>query len=353
MSKAVDLLKKLIAFPSISREEDKTASLIQQALVAEGVDAQRQKNNVWACSKHYDSDKPTLLLNSHHDTVPPAKGYSRDPFTPYQADGRLYGLGANDAGGPLVSLFAAFLHFYARQDLAYNLVFAATAEEEISGENGISSLLPELPAIDCAIVGEPTDMHMAVAEKGLMVLDCTARGQSGHAARDEGRNAIYEALTDIHWFREYRFEKCSEFLGPVKMTVTGIEGGIKHNVVPDSCSFMVDVRTTDAYSNEEALQIIREHTHSDIRPRSTRLNSSRLPTEHPLVLAARDLGIKKFGSATLSDQALLPMPSVKIGPGESSRSHTADEFILLREIEEGIDTYIRLITQLQQHRLSS
>lgn len=348
MNKALELLQKLIARPSLSREEDKTAELLQQALSLEGIEAHRHKNNIWACNRHFDPTKPTLLLNSHHDTVPPAEGYSRDPFKPQKDDGRLYGLGANDAGGALVSLYATFLHFYEQKDLAYNLVLAASAEEEISGTDGISSLLKELPPIDCAIVGEPTGMQMAVAEKGLMVLDCTASGHSGHAARGEGQNAIYEAMKDINWFKNYEFEHSSELLGPIRMSVTGIEGGTKHNVVPESCRFMVDVRTTDIHSNEEVLAIIRRHVRSEVRPRSTRLNPSSIRTSHPLVQAGKKLGLKLFGSSTLSDQALLSVPSVKIGPGESARSHTADEFILIQEIEDGIDTYIKLITQLQQ-----
>jgi len=348
MKQAIELLKDLIALPSLSREEEKTASLIRHTLESVGVEVRRHKNNVWACNKYFDPEKPTLLLNSHHDTVAPSEGYTRDPYIPHLADGKIYGLGANDAGGPLVSLLAAFLHFYEEKNLKYNFVYAVTAEEEISGKNGISSLLQKLPDLECAIVGEPTGMQMAVAEKGLMVLDCTAAGQSGHAARDEGENAIYKALGDINWFRQYRFENCSEFLGPVKMSVTGIEGGTKHNVVPESCTFMVDVRTTDAYSNEETLEIIRKHTASEIIPRSTRLNPSSIPEGHPLVQAGKHLGLEQYGSSTLSDQALLSVPSVKIGPGDSSRSHTADEFITIQEIEDGIETYIKLITEVQQ-----
>lgn len=345
---AIGLLQKLITSPSLSGEEDETASLIFQTLESEGVEVHRHKNNVWAENKHFDADKPTLLLNSHHDTVPPAKAYSRDPYTPYLSEGKLYGLGANDAGGPLVSLLATFLHFHKQKKLNYNLVFAATAEEENSGENGIISVLQELPPVDCAIVGEPTGMQMAVAEKGLMVLDCTTAGESGHAARDEGINAIYEALKDIQWFKKYSFDKGSEFLGPIKMSVTGIQGGTKHNVVPETCTFVIDVRTTDVYSNLEVLGIIRAHTRSEIIPRSTRLNPSFIPEDHPLVQAGEKLGLEQFGSSTLSDQTHLSVPSVKIGPGESSRSHTADEFIKIREIEDGIETYIKLITQLQQ-----
>lgn len=345
---AIDLLRQLIATPSISREESETAALIHDALDSKGIRVHRYKNNIWGQNKHFDSKKPTLLLNSHHDTVPPAEGYSRDPYKAEIVDNKLFGLGSNDAGGPLVSLLAAFLHFYSQADLNYNLIFTATAEEEISGDKGISALLEELPEIDFAIVGEPTDMEMGIAEKGLMVLDCHSAGESGHAARNEGVNAIYEAMQDLRWFQEYEFEHTSELLGPVIMNVTCIQGGTKHNVVPETCSFTVDVRSTDAYSNLEVLEIIKEHVKSEVIPRSTRLNSSSISSNHPLVKAGDTLGLKQFGSATMSDQALIPVPSVKIGPGDSRRSHTADEFILISEIEQGIETYIKLITQVQQ-----
>ena len=344
--KAIMLLKKLIETPSLSREEDKTAELLISFFSENGVETERLGNNVWARNKHFDLKKPTLLLNSHHDTVKPNSGYTKDPFKAVVEEGKLYGLGSNDAGGCLVSLIATFLHFYAEPDLAYNLVLAASAEEEISGKDGIEKLLPTLPEIDLAIVGEPTQMHMAVAEKGLMVLDCVAHGKSGHAARDEGENALYKAVKDIEWFRTYSFDRSSAALGPVKMSVTMIDAGKQHNVVPDTCHFVVDVRTTDAYSNEETLAIIREHVTAEVTPRSTRLNPSGIAQEHALVQAGLALGRETYGSPTLSDQALMPFTSLKMGPGDSARSHTADEFIYLSEIEEGIGLYIELINKI-------
>lgn len=343
---AIELLKKLIATPSFSGEERDTAALLVQYFEDKKIPVRRHANNVWTVNAHYDEAKPTLLLNSHHDTVKPNSGYSRDPFSPAVEDGRLYGLGANDAGGPLTSLIAAFVHFYNRRDLAYNLVFAASAEEEISGDNGIVSILDKLPALDAALVGEPTQMRMAVAEKGLMVLECTAEGRSGHAARTEGENAIYAALDDIQWFRTYAFPRESAALGPVKMTVTVIGAGEQHNVVPDACTFTVDVRSTDAYTNREILQVIRDHVRAKVQPRSTRLNPSFIPPDHPMVRAGKALGLQQYGSPTLSDQAFLSVPSMKMGPGKSARSHTADEFIGLKEIEEGIETYIKLLTNI-------
>src|SRR5699024_1818723 len=287
--------------------------------------------------------KPTILLNSHHDTVKPNSGYTRDPFSPAIEDGKLFGLGSNDAGGPLTSLIAAFVHFYPQEKLTYNLVLAATGEEEISGDNGLVSILGKIPEIDCAIVGEPTQMRMAVAEKGLMVLECTARGVSGHAARDEGENAIYTALRDIEWLRTYQFDKISDMLGPVKMTATVIEGGSQHNVVPDTCMFTVDVRSTDAHDNAEILNVIDQHMASEITARSIRLNPSFIPLDHPIVRSGDKLGLEQYGSPTLSDQSILPVPSLKIGPGKSARSHTPDEFIRLGEIKEGINIYITLL----------
>ncbi len=322
IQESVELLKQLIATPSLSKEEEGTAGILQDFFAEKNVPVQRTKNNIWVLNKHFEKSKPTLLLNSHHDTVKPNSGYTRNPFIPVVEQGRLYGLGSNDAGGPLVALIAAFLHFYDMPDLKFNLVLAATAEEEISGRNGLAKILPALPKIDLAIVGEPTSMQMAIAEKGLMVLDCIAHGKSGHAAREEGENAIYKALQDIAWIRDYRFPQLSETLGPVKMSVTIIKSGSQHNVIPAECEFTVDVRTTDAYSNEEVLEIIRQNVHSDVKPRSTRLQPSSIPKKHFLVQAAQQLGIKTYGSPTLSDQALLNAPSVKMGPGESSRSHT-------------------------------
>ncbi|WP_237586885.1 M20 family metallo-hydrolase [Pontibacter russatus] len=343
---AVELLKALIETPSFSREEDKTAGLIAQFLEARGVAVHRELNNVWAFNRHYDAEKPTLLLNSHHDTVRPNPGWTRDPFAATEEGGKLYGLGSNDAGGCLVSLIATFLHFQEREEMAYNLVLAATAEEEISGRNGIEHILPQLGSIEAAIVGEPTEMHLAVAEKGLLVLDCVAKGKAGHAAREEGVNAIYEALPDIQWFQNYRFPEESEHLGPVKMSVTVVQAGTQHNVVPDNCQFTVDVRLTDKYSMEEVLGIIRQHVKAEVKPRSMRLRPSSIPKEHPLVQAGLRLGRLTYGSPTTSDQALLPMPSLKMGPGFSGRSHMADEYIYLHEIEEGINLYIKMLEQV-------
>ena len=344
--KALDLLTKLIAVPSFSREEDGTASLIQSFFENEGVQVQRSGNNILVRNKHFTSDKPSVLLNSHHDTVRPNSGYTRDPFKPEIIDGKLFGLGSNDAGGPLVSLIATFLHFYDRPDLRYNVVLAATAEEEISGTGGIERIWESIVPIDFAVVGEPTLCEMATAEKGLMVLDCIARGKSGHAAREEGVNAIYAALPDIEWFRTFSFPSLSETLGDMKMTVTIINSGNQHNVVPAECKFTVDVRVTDKYSLEEALAIIKKHVKCEVTPRSLRIRSSGIAMDHPLVLSAKKMGLRLYGSPTTSDQALIPAPSVKIGPGDSARSHSADEFIYLHEIEKGINTYITLLSNV-------
>lgn len=340
---AISLLKQLIETPSLSKEETNTADLIQSFFNNKGVQTERLGNNVWAKNLHFYQTKPTVLLNSHHDTVKPNSGYTKDPFKATEENSKLYGLGSNDAGGSLVSLIAAFLHFYDRDDLEYNLVLAATAEEEISGKEGIEALLPHLPPIDFGVVGEPTLMEMAVAEKGLMVLDCIAKGQSGHAARNEGVNAIYAAIHDIDWFRTHKFPKQSETLGPIKMSVTMIDAGSQHNVVPDECRFVVDVRTTDAYTNQETLDIIRGSVEATVTPRSTRLNPSGIDIDHPIVKAGLAMGRKTYGSPTLSDQALMPFPTLKMGPGDSARSHTADEFIHINEIKEGIDIYIKLL----------
>jgi acetylornithine deacetylase len=342
------LLEGLIALPSFSREEDKTADLIQAFLHRHGVEAHRKGNNVWARNRYYDAGKPTVLLNSHHDTVRPNAGYTKDPFQPLVEDGKLFGLGSNDAGGCLVSLLATFLYFQAGPNLAYNLVIAATAEEEVSGVNGIELLYRDLGPIDFAIVGEPTQMHLAVAEKGLMVLDAVAYGRSGHAAREEGDNAIYKALKDIEWFRTYQFPEVSEYLGPVKMSVTIIQAGSQHNVVPDRCAYTVDVRVTDSYTHEEVLDIIRSQVGAEVTPRSMRLRSSRIDKGHPIVQAGLKMGRQTYGSPTSSDQALIPATSIKIGPGDSARSHTADEFIYLHEIKEGIEIYIRLLQEVIQ-----
>jgi acetylornithine deacetylase len=343
---SIELLKRLISIASFSREEDKTADAIEIFFNEHGLHPERSQNNIWSFNKFYDAGKPTILLNSHHDTVKPNPGYTRDPFSPEVEDGKLYGLGSNDAGGCLVSLIAAFRFFYEKQNLNYNLCIAATAEEEISGKNGIESLVPELGPLDFAIVGEPTLMDLAIAERGLVVLDCVAHGKAGHAAREEGENAIYKALKDIEWFQTYKFPKESEVFGPIKMSVTVINAGSQHNVVPAKCEFVVDVRVTDAYRNEELVELIKQHVSCDITPRSTRLKPSSISKEHPFVQAGLAMGKKTYGSPTTSDQALLDITSVKIGPGDSARSHMADEFIYLDEIREGIELYVKMLDKL-------
>jgi acetylornithine deacetylase len=345
--KAIFLLKELIALPSFSREEDKTASIIEIFLQSCGVKTQRDMNNVWAQNKHYDPAKKTILLNSHHDTVKPNKGYTLDPFTPIEKEGKLYGLGSNDAGGCLVDLMAAFLYFYEEENLAYNLVYAATAEEETSGKNGIEAALPLLGPIDCGIVGEPTLLDMAVAERGLMVLDCTAYGVAGHAARNEGDNALYKAIEDINWIQNYQFDKVSDLLGPSKMTVTVIETDSKqHNVVPAQCKYMVDVRVNELYTFEEVLEKVKSSIKSEVVPRSTRLRSTSIPLDHPLVQAGISLGKSYYGSPTTSDKALMPFVTLKMGPGDSARSHSADEFIYVDEVKDGVVAYIELLKKV-------
>lgn len=345
-AEAIKLLSELIAIPSLSKDEVKTADHIEKYFTEREIKADRKGNNVWVKNLNFSAAKPTILLNSHHDTVKPNAGFTRNPHEPAQEDGKLFGLGSNDAGGALVSLIMAFLYFYNQKDLKFNLILAATAEEEISGESGIRSILKEIGDIYFGIVGEPTEMDMAIHEKGLIVLDCESKGAAGHAARDEGINAIYEALEDIQWFRTFEFPKQSVTLGPVKMAVTMIEAGSQHNVIPEVCRFVVDVRTTDAYTNEETLEIIRTYVKSDVKERSTRLQPSRIDSDHEIVKAANALGMNLFGSPTLSDQALLPFPTVKIGPGVSERSHTADEFIYIEEIKEGILGYLTLLNKL-------
>ena len=346
LSLAIDLLKKLIATPSFSKEEDKTASIIKNFFQQHSIQAEQRGNNIWGKNKYYDPSKPTILLNSHHDTVRPNQGYTRDPYSPTIADGKLYGLGSNDAGGPLVSLIATFLHFYDRQDLTHNIVLTATAEEEISGVNGIESIWSLLPKIDYAIVGEPTLTDVAIAEKGLLVLDCISHGKAGHAARAEGENAIYNAMKDIEWFRSFQFSRTSSTLGNVKMSVTIIQAGQAHNQVPPECTFTVDIRVTDAYTLEEVLGIVKENVSCSVTPRSLRLRPSGIGEDHPLIKAVKKQGKKLYGSPTTSDRALIPVPSIKMGPGDSARSHSADEFIFLKEIEEGIKSYIQLIENL-------
>lgn len=343
---AVDLLKDLIVIESFSRNEDKTAQLIEVFLRRHGVVANRKLNNVWAYNQHFNNSLPTILLNSHHDTVKPHAKWTKNPFEPVVVDGKLYGLGSNDAGGALVSLIATFLHFYRRTDLKYNLLMTATAEEEISGINGVESILPQLGKIDFAIVGEPTQMQMAIAEKGLLVIDCHAKGKAGHAAREEGENAIYIALDDINWFRSFKFDRVSEYLGPIKMSVTIVKAGSQHNVVPDSCEFTVDIRVTEEYTHQEILDEIRKHVKSEVIARSVRLKSSSIAPSHPIVRAGLALDRKTYGSPTTSDQAVLNLPSLKMGPGDSARSHTADEFIFLNEIKEGIELYIKMLEQI-------
>ena len=347
---AINLLDRLIATPSLSRDEAATADIIETALRSDGIDARRLHNNVWAVSDNFDPARPTLLLNSHHDTVRPAASYTLDPFTPLHRDGRIYGLGSNDAGASVVSLIETFKALRKR-DIAVNLVLAITAEEEVSGANGIEALLrhfnDEGLHIDMAIVGEPTSMQAAVAERGLLVVDCTARGISGHAARDEGVNAIYRAIDDINRLRTLSFDRRSDVLGDIRISVTMIQAGSQHNVVPDRCTFVADVRTTDAYTNAETLALISEAVKSDVKARSTRLNASVIDAAHPLVEAAVRLGAHKFVSPTMSDRALMHgIPALKIGPGDSARSHTADEYILECEISEAIEFYQRLITSL-------
>lgn len=344
---AVQLLKELIQTPSFSKEEDGTAGIISRFMAQKGVATSRVGNNVFALNEHFDATKPTLLLNSHHDTVRPNPQYTKDPFQAIEEDGKLYGLGSNDAGGPLVSLIATFLDFYHQKDLSYNLALAATAEEEISGTNGIEYALRFLPAVDCAIVGEPTLMQLAVAERGLMVLDGMANGKAGHAARNEGENAIYKAVKDIEWFSTYQFPKVSDLLGPVKMSVTVIETENKaHNMVPAQCNFVVDVRVNELYTFEEVLETIESNIGSSVKPRSLRLRSSGIALDHPLVKAGLDLGRTYYGSPTTSDKALMPFPALKMGPGDSARSHTADEFIYLDEIQQGIELYIQLVEKV-------
>lgn len=345
LNEALNLLKVLISTPSISREEEAAANTLQTYMERSGILTNRSGNNVWCVSPKFDLNKPTILLNSHIDTVKPVSGWQKQPFTPTEVNGKLYGLGSNDAGGSLVCLFQTFRQLTVKEQ-PYNLIFLASCEEEVSGAGGIESVLPKLPPITLGIVGEPTEMQPAIAEKGLMVLDVTANGKAGHAARDEGDNAIYHALRDIEWFRTHRFEKESPLLGPVKMSVTQINAGTQHNVVPDRCTFVVDIRSNEMYTNEELFGLIKEQIGSEAVARSFRLNSSHIPADHPFVRRAVELGRTPYGSPTLSDQALMPFPSVKMGPGKSSRSHTANEYIMIRELEEALDLYDRLLDGL-------
>jgi acetylornithine deacetylase len=352
---AVALLQQLIAIPSFSTQEDKTASLLESFFDQHQVPTHRYQNNLWCVNKYYDAEKPSILLNSHHDTVQPNPQYTKEPFIPTLEDGRLYGLGSNDAGGALVSLIATFLYFYHQHNLKYNVVLVASAEEEISGHNGIEAVWnhedfkPIAASIELALVGEPTLTDLAIAEKGLLVLDGIALGKAGHAAREEGENAIYKAMKDIAWISTYQFPKTSSLLGTVKMNVTAIHTlNTAHNVVPDQCSFVVDVRVTDAYAHEEVLEIIRQNTLCQLKPRSMRMKPSAIHPNHKIVQAGIQLGKNVYGSPTTSDQALIPVPSLKCGPGDSARSHTADEFIYLHEIQQGIEVYIKMVEKLNE-----
>ena len=342
VSDAVQLLKKLIATPSVSRNEKDAADIMEQTIRSYGFEPQREANNLWIIDPHYDESRPTLLLNAHIDTVKPVASWSREPFSPDVEDGVLYGLGSNDCGGGLCSLLQIF-RMLTEKPQSYNLIYLASAEEEVSGKDGITRALPLLPHIDLAIVGEPTGMNPAVAEKGLMVLDVIAHGKSGHAARNEGVNAIYEALDDMRWIRDYKFEKVSEFLGPTKMTLTVVNAGTQHNVIPDKCTMLVDIRTNEFYDNEEVYEFIRQHLKSEVKAHSFRLKSSRIDPEHLLIRKCVAMGMKPFGSPTLSDQALMHFPSFKLGPGESSRSHSANEFIRISEIRDAIAKYETLL----------
>lgn len=344
---AIKLLKNLIETQSFSSEEENTALLIEAWFTAYKIPFQRTKNNIWATNKYFDENKPTLLLNSHHDTVKPNSAYTNNPFEAFVKDGKLYGLGSNDAGGCLVSLMATFTHFYALENLKYNLVIVASAEEESSGPNGLNSMLAIIPKIDVAIVGEPTLMNLAVAEKGLVVFDAVIEGTPSHAAHPNNNNAIYNTINVLQWFKDFKFNKSSKALGDVKMTVTQINAGTQHNVVPAHVDLVIDVRVNDAYSNQEIAAILqKESPCTKITPRSLRLNSSSINTNHDLVKAGIAMGRSTYGSPTLSDQACLTCQSLKLGPGDSTRSHSADEFIYLAEIEEGIEIYVELLNSV-------
>lgn len=340
----IDLLKNMIRIPSFSRDEGAVADFLERWMLTEGFEARRLGNNLWIESGPADG-RPTILLNAHIDTVKPASGYTRDPFTPEIEDGCLYGLGSNDDGGSLVALLETYSRLIQKEQ-PYRLIFSATAEEEVSGKGGLDLILPELGLIDFGVMGEPTGMRMVVAERGLMVLDCTAYGKSGHAARNEGVNAIYKAIEDIQWFKSHSFDRVSDFLGAVKMSVTQINAGTQHNVVPDKCTFVVDVRPNGMYTNPELLELIKSSVSCEVKERSTRIGSSHLPMDHPAVVRGLSLGLEPFGSPTTSNQALCHFPTLKIGPGDSARSHSANEYIRLDEIGEGIETYVALLCGL-------
>ncbi len=347
---AIDLLRRLIATPSVSRDEAAAADIVEAELRRWGFEPQRKGNNVWAEAWAHDAGKPTILLDAHLDTVKPNAAWTRDPFAPTIEGDRLYGLGSNDTGGSIAAMFLAFAEL-ATTEQPYNLILLLSAEEEVTGVGGVRAVLPELPPIDFAIVGEPTSLQVAVAEKGLMVLDCTAKGVAGHAAREEGVNAIYKAMKDIEWFRSHCFERVSPLLGPVKMTVTGIEAGTQHNVIPSVCRFMVDVRVNECYRNEELLSLIRASVECDVQPRSTHLNSSAISLSHPAVERLVAEGCEPFGSPTMSNQAVMPFPTLKFGPGDSARSHTADEYICLGEVEAAAAIYKRVLNNLKIEKL--
>ena len=340
----IDLLKNMIRIPSFSRDEGAVADFLERWMLTEGFAVRRLGNNLWIESGPADG-RPTILLNAHIDTVKPASGYTRDPFTPEIEDGCLYGLGSNDDGGSLVALLETYSRLIQKEQ-PYRLIFSATAEEEVSGKGGLDLILPELGRIDFGVMGEPTGMRMAVAERGLMVLDCTAYGKSGHAARNEGVNAIYKAIEDIQWFKSHSFDRVSDFLGAVKMSVTQINAGTQHNVVPDRCTFVVDVRPNGMYTNPELLEMIKSSVSCEVKERSTRIGSSHLPMDHPAVVRGLSLGLEPFGSPTTSNQAICHFPTLKIGPGDSARSHSADEYIRLDEIADGIETYVALLDGL-------
>ena len=346
VEQAIELLKRLIATPSLSRDESAAADIVEAQMVEMGFKPQRKGNNVWAEAWKHDESKPTILLDAHIDTVRPNAQWVRDPFTPTVEGDRLYGLGSNDTGGSLVAMMTVFSQLAATEQ-PYNLIMLASAEEEVTGVNGVRAVLPELGKVDFAIVGEPTGMNPAVAEKGLLVLDCVAHGVAGHAAREEGVNAIYKALKDIEWFRTHRFERVSPLLGPVKMTVTGVEAGTQHNVVPAECRFMVDVRVNECYQNVEMVELIREAVECDVTPRSTHLNSSAIALDHPAVVRLVAKGRTPFGSPTMSNQAVMPFTTLKLGPGDSARSHTADEYILISEIAEAVEIYVAVLDKLE------
>lgn len=346
LDNATKLLKKLIATPSLSKDEYDVSLVIESFFKEKNITINRFKNNIWATNKHFDEAKPSILLNTHHDTVKPNKAYTLDPFIPVEKEGKIFGLGSNDAGASLVTMAQVFLHFYEAENLSHNLIIALTAEEEISGLDGIEALFPQLPKIDLAIVGEPTKMNLAIAEKGLLVIDGEMIGTASHAAHPNDDNAIEKCMADLQHILNYKFPKISDYLGEVKVTLSVINAGTQHNVVPEKCNFTLDVRVTDAYTNQEVFDIIQSEMKSTLTPRSFRLNSSKIDIGHPLVQAGIALGRTTYGSPTSSDQAIIPCTSVKIGPGDSLRSHTADEFIYIQELKEGIEIYINILEKV-------